>query len=357
MVTAMMIQTERPQEKRLRRYGLQLITSFWDEHTVRRRASDGSVRDDIKSGVILNKKYYRQGKLLHTETMFSPLMQYSFVVNDKLEKDAQCPNCGWKGKTSDFLNGCPYCGACYHITYADHQAASKLFAEKKAKQPLRYLLLLLLCLGICIGLCVLGVRLTSRTFGLFDVLKGLGFGAAFGLTAFYCVYTRSVRMITKKAEENFRRQSAMLTELEQGLKEKGVSLSGLFTSLSTEMALKIFDDEEQAYHDIVDWDILDYDDCRITGDGEDGAEIHIGMSLRILRLRNDRLRSRETKAHAVMKANAVRYDPLQQGKAVIHCHACGSSIDLMQPVCGYCGTPIRFRQPLYLTQLSIDDVP
>ena len=87
MVTAMMIQTERPQEKRLRRYGLQLITSFWDEHTVRRRASDGSVRDDIKSGVILNKKYYRQGKLLHTETMFSPLMQYSFVVNDKLEKE------------------------------------------------------------------------------------------------------------------------------------------------------------------------------------------------------------------------------------------------------------------------------
>lgn len=350
----MTIQSERPQEKRLSQYGLQLITSFWDEHTVRRRASDGSVHDDIISGVIMDKKYYRQGRLLHTETMFSPLMQYSFVVNDKLEENVQCPNCGWQGKTAAFVNGCPFCGACYHITYADHQEASKRLAEKKAKQPLRYLLPLLVCLGVCMGLCVLLVRLTGRTFGLFDVLKGLVFGAAFGLTAFYCVYVRSVHVITEKAEENFRRQSTMLLEFEQGLKEMGVSLGSLFTALNTEITRKVFGDTSPAYREIVDWDILDYDGCRITRDEKGNPEADIDMTVRILQFRNSRLRSCETKAHAVMKASGVRYDPPKQGKPVVHCYACGSSIDLMSPVCSYCGTPIRYKQPLYLTQLKID---
>lgn len=348
----MTIQAERLQEKRLNRFGLQIITSFWDEHTVRRRASDGSLHDDIVNGVILDKKYVRNGKLKHTETLFNPLMQYSFVVNEKLKKSVRCPNCGWEGKTAEFMNGCPYCGAYYSISYSNKQAAAKRFAEKKAKQPGLYLFPLLLCLGLFIGLSLLIVRATGRTFGLFDVLKGAGFGTAFGLAAFYCVYLKSVHAITGRAEENYRRQSAMLQEFERGLKAREISLNGFFTSLNAEMTSRIFSDAVSEYGDIVDWDILDYDNCLFNRDSG-GGQAEIEMTVRVLRMRNDRLRSRQTKARAVMKTNAIQYNPLGQGAPVAHCHACGSSIDLSQPVCGYCGTPIRYKQPLYLTELRL----
>ena len=349
----MTIQAERPQERRLSRFGLKIITSFWDEHTVRRRASDGSVHDDIVCGVVMDKKYFGNGRLLRTETLFNPLMQYSFVVNEKLEKNVRCPNCGWEGKTAEFANGCPYCGACYHISYTDRQEAAKRFAEKKAKQPGRYLAALLLCLGVCMGLCLLIVRATGRTFGAFDILKGLAFGAALGLAAFYCVYLKSVRGITAKAEEAYRRQTAMLQEFERGLKAWDVSLNGFFTSLNAEMTSRIFSDDISEFGDIVDWDILDYDDCRITRDGG-GSQAEIKMTVRVLRMGSNRLRARQAKAWAVMKANDVRYDPLQGGAPVARCHACGSSIDLSKPACGYCGAPIRYKQPLYLTELRLD---
>ena len=346
----MTIQKEGPQEKRLGKFDLTMITSFWDEHAVRRRASDGSVREDIINGVIMDKKYYRKGKLIHTEKMFNPLMRYSFVMGGKLEEDTQCPNCGWRGKTSAFLNGCPYCGASCHISYQDRQEGVKSFAEKKAKQPELYVGSFFGCMGICIGISLLIVLTTGRTHGLFDFLKGIAFGAAPGLIAFCRVYLKRVLEITQEAEAYFRQQSSMLQTFETGLTKKGISLDAFFTSLNTEITTRLFGDAPENGN-IVDWDILDYDDCRTERTGEGGEEMVIRMTMRILRMEGNRLRARETESRAVMKTNPVTPDPLRKGAMVVHCHACGSSIDLSQPVCGFCGTPIRYRQPLYLTDL------
>ena len=349
----MTIQSERPQEKRLQRLGLRVLTTFWDGHSVRRRASDGSVRDDIVNGVIMDKKYFLGDRLTHTETWFNPLMQYSYVMGGEMEKDIRCPNCGWEGKAAAFADGCPFCGTCYRISYSDRKTAAARFAEKKAKQPWLYPALLLLCLGLYIGAALLSVRLTGRTFGLFDILKGIGFGSAVGLTAFYCVYLQRSRVISRKAEENYRRRTAMLTDFEHGLESFGLSLDAFFTSLNTELAARFFG-SGAGHEDVVDFDILDYDACRIDRSGRDAAEVHVDMTMRILSMRHERLRSAEHRARAVLKVSAVQDDSPASQARVVHCHACGASVDIAKPACEFCGAPIRYRQPLYLTGLELD---
>ena len=348
----MNLQSERPQEKRLSQFGLRIITSFWDEHAVRRRASDGSLRDDVVSGVIMDKKYERGGRLLRTETYFNPLMRYSFVINEKLRKSVQCPNCGWQGQTAEFVNGCPYCGAVYQVTYDSRQSAAQRSAEKKAKQLGEHLRALAVSLAVCIGVALLWVLATGRTFGLFDVLKGLAFGAAFGLAVFYGLYQASARRISQKAEEAYQRQTAMLQQLERGLAELNLTLDGFFTCLNTEMAAGVFAGGAPENSDIVDFDILEYNGLRLDREGG-AASVRAEMTVRVLRMRNNRLCSARTTAHAVLKANRVQQDPLHPEKPVVHCHACGSSIDRTKAACDYCGAPIRYMQPLYLTQLRL----
>ncbi len=345
----MTIQSERPQAKRLNRVGMRILTTFWAEHSIRRRASDGSVHDDIADGVIMDKQYFRNGKLIHREKDFNPLMQYSFVVNGELEKTVSCPNCGWKGKGADFTDGCPYCGAYYGISYTDRQAASMRYAEKKAKEPGRFLIPLLLILGACIGISLVIVLGTGRTSGLFDWLKGIAFGAPVGLGLFYVYYLKNIHTITQKMEENYRRQSAMLRSFEEELKKKGISLSRFFTGLNTELAARIFDDASDETREIVDWDILDYNDCR----ADRADSVDIAMTMRILRLRNGHLHSEEKRVSAALKVNPVQEDSGRGETPSAHCYRCGSAVDLTGRTCGYCGAPIRYKQPLYLTELQL----
>ena len=122
----MIIQNERPQSKRLNRLGLRILTTFWDNGSIRQRSSDHSVQDDIADGVIMNKQYFRGERLLHTEKEFNPLLKYSFVIQDQMKKETTCPNCGKTGETIEFGDGCPYCGTYYNIGYSERKNAGKL---------------------------------------------------------------------------------------------------------------------------------------------------------------------------------------------------------------------------------------
>ena len=71
--------SDKVQEQRLRQKDTVIVTDYYDNGAARTRSSDHSKTDDVRSGVILAKKYFLRGKLAHQETEFNPGMLYSFV--------------------------------------------------------------------------------------------------------------------------------------------------------------------------------------------------------------------------------------------------------------------------------------
>ena len=83
------------------------------------RNSNNSNNDNIESGIIAQKEYYLNDKLVYTENKFDSRIEYTFISND-LNKEHVCPNCSAIFKCSDNNYSCPYCGTYYNIDYIDY---------------------------------------------------------------------------------------------------------------------------------------------------------------------------------------------------------------------------------------------
>ena len=67
--------SDKVQEQRLRQKNTVIVTDYYDNGAARTRSSDHTKADDVRSGVILAKKYFLRGKMVHQETEFNPGMQ------------------------------------------------------------------------------------------------------------------------------------------------------------------------------------------------------------------------------------------------------------------------------------------
>ena len=129
--------SDKVHEQRLLQKNAVIVTDYYDQGTTKIRSSDHTRVDDVGSGVILAKKYYMGGKLLHQETEFNPGMLYSFIFPKLEDGRVQCPNCGGIGEDALFSDGCPYCGAFYNMDYqselwAEETRATMSWQRKKA---------------------------------------------------------------------------------------------------------------------------------------------------------------------------------------------------------------------------------
>lgn len=72
--------SEKAQSGRLRRLGVSIQTDFWENHQIRTRTSDHTEDEDVNNGIIIQKRYYKDGRLDRTEKDFSPLMMYTYLA-------------------------------------------------------------------------------------------------------------------------------------------------------------------------------------------------------------------------------------------------------------------------------------
>ena len=61
--------SETLQMRRLTESGINIKTTYIVDGTLRYRSTDGTCQDDVHSGIRCRKEYFRQGKLLHTESI------------------------------------------------------------------------------------------------------------------------------------------------------------------------------------------------------------------------------------------------------------------------------------------------
>ena len=333
---------------RLRSFGIMIQTEYGDRGKLKIRRSDGSLNDDVESGVILDKKYYQGTALRHQETEFNPGILYSFVFPKFDEDRVICPNCGGVGKADSFSSGCPFCGASYNLEYSAKDLGSRAHADYVSHGKVR-LLPLALSIGICAVLAILITLLTGRTLRPFDFVKAAAVGVFAGaLVGLLWSYVKSKGEITAADAAKKQRQEAMLGTLQAQLGAVGASLSDYTNALVSALETYFFDGRPETA-DVIDFDVLDY--LRHTAGRTPAGELLIETEvlLRPVYVKNGDVRPEEKTLRVLLRKNSAKTEALQPGVNFRACKNCGAALDLRAPRCAYCGAPAAFQKP-FLTE-------
>ena len=346
----MAIVSEKPHAQRLKKLGTVILTEFWDGSGRRRiRVTDGSRRDDVRSGAVLSKEYSRDGAVLRRETAFSPMMTYTYVAAGVPEAETECPNCGWHGTAADFEDGCPYCGTCCNVEYAERRAGGKFHADRDKKDVRAYLVPLAACLAVCLSASFLLTALSARTFNAFDAMKALLAGLLPALALFALYYACRAYFFGRRTEEEYRQETLRLQRFESDLKALGMRLDEFYTNLDSELSRWCYDDSVPENRDVVDFDVLDYDGLAVA---PGGRKIDAVLLLRRVRAANGRCVSGRDRLRLTLRLSDRIPDALGPGANILSCYSCGASIDGTKPACPHCGARINYRQRMYLTDVG-----
>lgn len=323
--------SEEFQKKRLKKYNINIKTKFIVDRNILERNTDDTKNDDIKKGVILEKKYYVNNILKHTEKDFDTRMEYTFLSKDEEEKDNVCPNCGNKSKLKDFLEGCPYCGTYYNIDYTDKELGNKYHYDRVLKNNIYRVITAIVDIVICLLISLLFIKLTSRTFNSYDVAKVFIYGIILALILYYFFYTIDAYIILEPIKRYKDNQNKKQMEF---WKKTNIDKKEFFNNLNYEIKKYYFNQEK-----IIDYDVLDYISFEYKNDC-----VETVVEVRVITYENNKIKSKYKKEKFIMKKNTKGKLDLKEGRNIIMCPGCGASIDANAGKCNYCGKEINYLQ-------------
>ena len=332
---------EQFQDKRLRKYNVNIKTKFLDGDKHKERNSDDSHNDDIKSGIILEKDYYVGGILNKKENIFDSRILYNYEFDS--EEEIICKNCGVNGKAADFENnGCPYCGSSYNIEYDTKELGSKNYYDYVVKD--RKYIMKVLIKDLIISLIIIGIYIltTSRTMYFFDILKIVVGTLILGLILFIFFYYMDAKMILPSIKAKKEKQNDLQREFWERMEEKKVDKIQFFNNLVYLLRELYYSDK---YPNVIDFDIIDYDNYKDVYIDND-MFVDITLDIRIVSFDKGKIVSkREEKTYRLKRLNEFR--ELKGGINFIKCPSCGHSIDVTLSECSYCGHKINYLQEWY----------
>lgn len=344
--------TERFHDKRLKKFNINIKTKFQDGENVSERNSNNSYNDDIKNGIILNKTYFKNNQPIHIENKFNPSLLYSFVINNELESDIKCPNCGMIGKGKDFENGCPYCGSIYTIEYSDKNVGAKLhlnYIMKNSKYKFR---VLFTDFVICFILSFLYCVTTGRTFTIFDIAKILGLASMGTLLLFYPFYMLDSYLVSNKViKENEKKHQKQLKFWED-ISKYNISKKIFFNNLNSELNEYFYDGSYNENKNVIDYDVIDYNDYEYNFDSQKRINIKVEIDVRVIELVNEAIKTSNKTLCLTLVQNEILEDEYHPGIYIAKCHGCGASIDILKNKCDYCGAKIHYLQSWYISEIK-----
>lgn len=339
-------------KKRLQRQRIRIVAEYYDNGITKRRSSDGENCDDVENGVILDKKYFAGEKCVLQETEFNPGILYSFVYPETKDGLLQCPVCGGTADRDDFSEGCPYCGAPGNMEYAERKAGERDHADSVVGRSAKNALWFLLCVVVGIAVCMPITVCASRTAFFMDYVKGAAIGLLIGLGAFLALqFVRSKLEVRKDETEKRYRQTAVLQRFVQDLSGAGLTLKAFHNGLSAELNRYFYGDTEASVRDIVDFDILDVKNQQIRETG-DNRTILADVLLRTVSVDGSKLSS-ESAWWTVGLRHEHKLPTFRpnSGLNMIECPNCGAKVNIEEPSCRYCGSPVVLKSPLSLTSI------
>ena len=332
---------EERHETRLKDFGINIKTKFKDGDRILERNTDHSKDDNVESGIILEKDYYRNGLLLRKENLFDSRMIYSYVF----PKDSEfvCKNCGNKSKLSDFQISCPYCHTSYNMEYKKKELGSKHYYDLTIKSK-RYIITTYI-IDFIISFIITAVYIldTSRTFYLFDMLKILVGAVLISFILFYVFYYLDALIILpgiKKYKESInKKQEKFFDEMNYNEDDK----TKFFNNINYALRQYYYSDREK---NVIDYDIIDYNSFKKDIDNNI-TYVEVNMDIRVVSFVNNKINSsRSNITYRFKKIDKSK--ELKEGVNLIECPNCGSSIKVTSEKCDYCGTEIDSYQEWYL---------
>lgn len=341
----MAIISEKYHKSRLNRFNINIKTKFYDGHIIKENNTNEIINKDIKNAVILSKVYEKNEKVLHIQKEFNPGITYTYIIEDSLKKNECCPNCGYTGQNSDFVDGCPYCGTYYNIDYTDKKYGSKYNYNLILKNNLYLIYTFIIDMLCCLILSYMYIISTGRTFTIFDNLKAIGFGIILAFILYFPFYYFDALVILlpikiKKKIEN-QKQIKFWNEMEK----KGIVKEMFFNNLNFELQKYYYDDTIKENKNVIDYDILDYESYNYFIDSKNRIKIKVKVMLREIRTENEKVIPRVKEKIFTLIKNEIKEDKINN---IVICHNCGASIDALENKCKYCGTKFNYLQSWYI---------
>ena len=332
------------QEKRLKEFGINIKTKYRDGDKILERNTDHSKDDNINSGIILEKDYYKDGILLKKENLFDSRMIYSYVFNGT--EEFTCNNCGMKASMDEFKNGCPYCHTAYNMEYHQKELGSKHYYDLTIKSKKYVIITYIIDLLISFMITLVFILDTSRTFYLFDLLKVIIGSILISLLLFYVFYYIDASIVLPGIRKIKERENKRQQDFWESMNYTEQDKTKFFNNVLYCLRQYYYSDKEK---NVVDFDIIDYNRFR-KDIVKNQLFVEVEVDLRIIEYKKGKIQSKkETKTYRFKKLTNTK--ELQGGTNKIECPNCSSSIDVTDHECSYCGTKISYYQEWYFDEV------
>lgn len=322
-------------KKKLKENAINIKTKYIVGNKILERNTDNSNNDDITSGIRCKKEYYKNNKLIHSETVFDSRIEYTFINGDDKNKEFKCPNCGMSGKVKDFIDGCPYCRTYYNIDYTDKDLGSKYHYDRVLRNNKYRIITGIIDLLICLIISFAYIKNTSRTFNSYDISKIFIYALVASCILYYFFYSIDAYVILGPIKRYKDRQN----EKQRLFWERtGLDKKAFFNNFNYEIRKYYY-----SKSNVIDFDIIDYDEFKDYKKNNTNY-VEIKVYIRVVTLENGKISSKYLTETYTMKKNESGTLELKNGINYIKCHNCGASIDATKGKCEFCNSEIKYLQ-------------
>lgn len=333
--------SETYQKEKLKRYGINIRTKYIVGNKILERNTNDSVNDNIERGIRCQKEYYIDNKLAHKEKLFDSRIEYTYIMDNNINEEYECPNCGMKSPLKDFIDSCPYCKTYYNMDYSEKDLGSKYHYDRVLKSNIYRVITLIVDIIISIIISFIFIKLTSRTFNNYDIIKIFIYGIILSLILYYFFYIADAYIILSPIKKFKDKENKKQIEFWQRTK---INKKTFFNNLNYEIRKKYYSKEN-----IIDYDILDYTNFK---DYEVNGVLYVDVTadLRIVTYENKKLKSKIITQTYTMQQNKNTLLNLGTKENIIRCANCGASIDVTKGKCEYCHSEIKYLQEWILEE-------
>lgn len=323
------------QKDKLKKYNINIKTKYIVGNKILEKNTDESINDDIKNGIRCEKQYYINGILAHTEKKFDSRIEYTFTLDDELDVNYTCPNCGMTSELKNFVDGCPYCKTYYNIDYLDKDLGSKYHYDRVLESNIYKIITAVIDIVISVFLSYIFIKNTSRTFNNIDVYKILIYGLILSIVLYYFFYMYDAYIILGPIKKY---KDIQNKKQKQFWDKTKIDKKVFFNNLNYELGKYYYSKEN-----IIDYDILDYYKLKyFYKRGLLYANVY--AEVRIVTISNNKIKAKTIRDNFIMKKRGDNLINLRDGANIITCSSCGTSIDARKEKCEYCNHKTNYLQ-------------
>lgn len=296
------------------------------------------INEDVVSGIVLEKEYYKNGYFLGKIFDFDSSIEYT-MVNPKL-RDKECPNCGMKMSVDEYETNCPYCHTYYNLDFKEKALGNKSSYNYVVHSKMYRFVALLIDILIAFPLVFFYIKNTSRTFNEYDLLKIGVFTTLLVIILYLVFYIVDFYIVLGPLK---RRKAMENIKIKEFWNKTRIDKIKFFNNVIYELENYYFTDN---FKDLIDFDIIDYSDFRLEKN-EKQEIVYVNILIRFINLKRNKIKEKYVKKE--YKFRRANKDNIENNDStVIMCRNCGASLDITKHECDYCGTKYNYLQEWYL---------